>query len=70
MPQRKHTSIGEMISSACFFCSGLWLMSEAMVTHNTMKATVLATCGILSFLATFRFRIGRYYDDQFDRDDD
>lgn len=69
MPQRRHTSIGEMISSGCFFCVGLWLISEAMIAEHAIKAAGLAICGLASFLATFRYRLGRFYDARFNRDD-
>lgn len=62
MPQRRHTSMGEMISSVVFFTMGAWLISESLVAETTWKAILIAACGFSSFLAAFRYHLGRLYD--------
>ena len=59
MAKTKHTSVGEMISSLCFFGVGVWLIGEALINPPLLKQLSLMVCGVLSLLAAFRFHIGR-----------
>lgn len=61
---RKHTSMGELISSACFFCVGLWWLLEAgdaYVAENYVRAGFLAICSLACLLATFRYPLNNLY---------
>ena len=62
---KRNSSLGVLISTLVFFFSGLWLIFEgkALVENQeTLKGILVLLGGILSFLAAFRFKIQKFFD--------
>ena len=66
MPRRRHESLGDYISSACFggvafmaFVNGI----EAYSSGNTLRSIAIWVISFFLFLAVFRYPIARAYDD-------
>ena len=66
---KRKSSTGELISTLVFFFAGVWLVLEgkSMIENQEMiKGVIVSVGGILSFLAAFRFRIQKFFDDRRD----
>tara|TARA_B100001250_G_C19711402_1_gene749371 strand:- start:343 stop:573 length:231 start_codon:yes stop_codon:yes gene_type:complete len=66
MPRRRHESLGDYISSACF--GGVAFMAfvngfEAFSSGNTLRSIAIWVISFFLFLAVFRYPIARAYDD-------
>ena len=62
--QNYKQSRGELISSVAFFGVGMWFLLEALVHY---AQSILISClfilfSMLNFLAAFRFKIAKYYE--------
>ena len=66
--KRKKT-LGQLISTLVFLFAGVWLIFEgkALVENQeTFKGILVLLGGILSFLAAFRFKIQKFFDNRRD----
>lgn len=62
--QNYRQSRGELISSVAFFGVGIWFLLEALVyfSQNSLTAWVFGVLSAINFLAAFRFKIAKYYE--------
>ena len=62
--QNYRQSRGELISSVSFFGVGIWFLLEALVyfSQNSLTAWVFGALSAINFLAAFRFKIAKYYE--------
>ena len=62
--QNYKQSRGELISSVAFFGVGIWFLLEALVyfSESTLTAWLFVLLSTLNFLAAFRFKIAKYYE--------
>lgn len=62
--QNYKQSRGELISSVAFFGVGIWFLLEALVyfDQSSLTAWLFALLSALNFLAAFRFKIAKYYE--------
>lgn len=62
--QNYRQSRGELISSVAFFGVGIWFLLEALVyfSQNSLTAWVFGVLSVINFLAAFRFKIAKYYE--------
>jgi len=62
--QNYKQSRGELISSVAFFGVGIWFLLEALVYFGQSKlmAWLFVLLSALNFLAAFRFKIAKYYE--------
>ena len=62
--QNYKQSRGELISSVAFFGVGIWFLLEALVylTQSTLTAWLFVLLSTINFLAAFRFKIAKYYE--------
>ena len=67
--QNYKQSRGELISSVAFFGVGIWFLLEALVyfTESTLTAWLFVLLSTLNFLAAFRFKIAKYYEQKANR---
>ena len=62
--QNYKQSRGELISSVAFFGVGIWFLLEALVyfAQSKLTAWLFILLSTLNFLAAFRFKIAKYYE--------
>ena len=62
--QNYKQSRGELISSVAFFGVGIWFSLEALVyfVQSTLTAWLFVLLSTINFLAAFRFKIAKYYE--------
>ncbi|ERL96497.1 hypothetical protein HIMB11_03069 [Rhodobacteraceae bacterium HIMB11] len=67
--QNYKQSRGELISSVAFFGVGIWFLLEALVyfAQSTLTAWLFILLSTLNFLAAFRFKIAKYYEQKANR---
>jgi hypothetical protein len=67
--QNYKQSRGELISSVAFFGVGIWFLLEALVyfEQSTFMAWLFILLSAINFLATFRFKIAKYYEQKSNR---
>ena len=67
--QNYKQSRGELISSVAFFGVGIWFLLEALVYffESTLTAWLFVLLSTLNFLAAFRFKIAKYYEQKANR---
>ena len=67
--QNYKQSRGELISSVAFFGVGIWFLLEALVyfDQNSLTAWLFVLLSVLNFLAAFRFKIAKYYEQKANR---
>jgi hypothetical protein len=67
--QNYRQSRGELISSVAFFGVGIWFLLEALVYFSESKLTAwsFVLLSTLNFLAAFRFKIAKYYEQNANR---
>jgi hypothetical protein len=67
--QNYKQSRGELISSVAFFGVGIWFLLEALVyfSESTLTAWLFVLLSTLNFLAAFRFKIAKYYEQKANR---
>ena len=67
--QNYKQSRGELISSVAFFGVGIWFLLEALVyfSESTPTAWLFVLVSTLNFLAAFRFKIAKYYEQKANR---
>ena len=67
--QKYKQSRGELISSVAFFGVGIWFLLEALVyfVQSRFMAWLFILLAALNFLAAFRFKIAKYYEQKANR---
>jgi hypothetical protein len=67
--QNYKQSRGELISSVAFFGVGIWFFLEALVYFEQSKvvAWLFVLLSTLNFIAAFRFKIAKYYEQKANR---
>lgn len=67
--QNYKQSRGELISSVAFFGVGIWFLLEALVyfAAGTVTAWLFVLLSTVNFLAAFRFKIAKYYEQKANR---
>ena len=67
--QNYKQSRGELISSVAFFGVGIWFSLEALVyfEQSTFMAWLFILLSAINFLAAFRFKIAKYYEQKSNR---
>jgi hypothetical protein len=67
--QNYKQSRGELISSVAFFGVGIWFLLEALVyfEQSTFMAWLFILLSAINFLAAFRFKIAKYYEQKSNR---
>ena len=67
--QNYKQSRGELISSVAFLGVGIWFLLEALVyfSESTLTAWLFVLLSTLNFLAAFRFKIAKYYEQKANR---
>ena len=67
--QNYKQSRGELISSVAFFGVGIWFLLEALgyFEQSTFMAWLFILLSAINFLAAFRFKIAKYYEQKSNR---
>jgi ABC-type transport system involved in cytochrome c biogenesis permease subunit len=64
---RRKSSIGQLISTLVFLVMSIWLATASLEFYSQgqiLRAFLVGTGGVLAFLATFRFQIQRFVNNQ------
>ena len=64
---KRRRSIGELISSLVFFFVGIFLILEGrniILSEEIIKGSIVIIGGLLSFVATFRFKIKQMFEEK------